>query len=73
MHEKLTFDELSVGDSFIAFPEPGDNVGHGGYKGSHSVFKKTKPFIEDNELDQELSARKNTINIKTGIAYAIPD
>ena len=43
MNDKLTFSELSVGDSFIVFPEPGDNAGHGGYKGSHNVFKKMKP------------------------------
>lgn len=30
--EALTFGELKVGDSFITFPDPGDNSGHGGFK-----------------------------------------
>lgn len=37
---KLTFGELSKGDMFIVFPIPGDNQGHGGFKGTHRIFRK---------------------------------
>ena len=39
---KLTFDDLKVGDPFIAFPVPGDNSGHGGYLRGHRLFTKTE-------------------------------
>jgi len=39
-NDKLTVGDLSVGDKFIVFPEPGDNEGHGGYKGTHWIFQK---------------------------------
>jgi hypothetical protein len=39
-NEKLTFGELKRGDMFIAFPRPGDNSGHGGYKGTHWIYYK---------------------------------
>ena len=42
MKNKLTFEELELGDKFICFPEDGDNNGHGGYKITHWVFKKAK-------------------------------
>ena len=38
----LTFKELGVGDKFIAFPLPGDNSGHGGFRGSMNLFTKTE-------------------------------
>jgi len=38
--DKLTFGELKVGDKFIAFPLPGDDSGHGGFKGTHHIFMK---------------------------------
>ena len=40
MSDKLTFGELKLGDKFIAFPLPGDDSGHGGYKGGHVLFYK---------------------------------
>ena len=39
-NEKLTLGELEVGDMFIVFPEPGDNDGHGGFKGAMNIFEK---------------------------------
>jgi len=42
---KLTFGELKVGDRFIAFPLPGDNKGHGGYKGIHYICQKKQKLI----------------------------
>jgi hypothetical protein len=41
----LTFQDLKVGDRFISFPAPGDNDGHGGFKGTFNVFIKTKEKI----------------------------
>lgn len=38
--ETLTFGDLKEGDQFICFPLPGDNNGHGGFKGSTFVFTK---------------------------------
>lgn len=38
--QKLTFGELTNGDHFISFPQPGDNAGHGGYLGKHHLFVK---------------------------------
>ena len=42
MENKLTFGELKLGDRFISFPLDGDNSGHGGYKGDHYIFQKSK-------------------------------
>lgn len=39
--KKLTFGELTAGDHFIAWPIPGDNAGHGGYRGSTRLFVRT--------------------------------
>ncbi len=40
--EHLVFEDLDIGDTFILFPMPGDNSGHGGYKGGSWVFEKIK-------------------------------
>jgi hypothetical protein len=48
--EKLTFGDLEEGDEFIAFPRPGDNSGHGGYKIGHRVFTKTKRKHDDEKF-----------------------
>ena len=39
--EPLTFGELEIGQKFIGLPAPGDNHGHGGFRGSAHVFVKT--------------------------------
>jgi hypothetical protein len=36
----LTFGELGLNELFIAFPEDGDNHGHGGYLIKHYIFRK---------------------------------
>lgn len=46
--EKLKFSDLKVGDVFISFPIPGDNSGHGGYKGKHFAFIKIEPVLKKN-------------------------
>jgi hypothetical protein len=38
--EPLLYGELEEGDKFIALPEPGDNEGHGGFRGAYNVFTK---------------------------------
>src|SRR3989344_4474225 len=45
--EPLTFGELKVGQKFIALPLPGDNHGHGGFKGAHYIFTKTHEVITE--------------------------
>lgn len=49
-NEKLTFGELKVGDKFIAFPRPGDNAGHGGYKVTHWIFQKVNVLKDNNAV-----------------------
>lgn len=39
--EPLTFGELKIGQEFICLPCPGDNSGHGGFRGAHYIFTKT--------------------------------
>lgn len=43
MSQPLTFDELNIGNRFIAFPTDGDDNGHGGYRTGAYVFEKTTP------------------------------
>ena len=45
--EPLTFGELKVGESFIGFQLPGDNAGHGGFKGTERIFTKTTENVEE--------------------------
>jgi len=49
-NDKLTIGDLSIGDKFIVFPEPGDNKGHGGYKGTHWIFQKVSPIKGKNAV-----------------------
>ena len=44
--ETLTFGELKIYQKFIALPLPGDNSGHGGFKGAHYVFTKFRENID---------------------------
>ena len=44
--EPLTFGELEVGQKFICLPCPGDNHGHGGFRGTHHIFTKTHEIIK---------------------------
>ena len=53
----LTFGQLKVNQCFIFLPKPGDNHGHGGFKGSSYIFKKTQKTVAKTE---------------TGIPYFIP-
>lgn len=40
--EKVAFGDLEIGEHFIGWPIPGDNGGHGGYKGQNRLFVKTE-------------------------------
>jgi hypothetical protein len=52
-----TFGNLEVGEQFISLPQPGDNQGHGGFKGSHHLFTKIRMRVTKTD---------------SGITYAIP-
>ena len=55
--EAPTFGELVVGAEFIPLPQPGDNAGHGGFKGVKLAFTKTDDVIKE---------------IAPGMPYGIP-
>lgn len=55
--EPLTFGELSVGQKFIGLPLPGDNLGHGGFRGTAYIFIKTDKSITE---------------ARAGLPYGIP-
>lgn len=40
--EPLTFGELAVGEKFIILPSPGDEDGHGGFRGAYLIFTKSE-------------------------------
>lgn len=42
--ETLTFGELQPGDWYICLPLPGDNDGHGGYRGLNRYYGLFKPL-----------------------------
>lgn len=47
-HSKpLTVGELDVGDTFIFFPDDGDDSGHGGFRGSGRLFVKIAPQLDE--------------------------
>lgn len=45
--EPLTFGELKIGQKFICLPLPGDNSGHGGFRGAHYIFTKTHKVVTE--------------------------
>lgn len=61
----LTFGELKVGERYIVLPLPGDNKGHGGFRGPYYLSEKIKPS-SDNPHD-------NAIRVKDGTPYNSPD
>lgn len=65
-NDKLTYGELDIGDSFIGFPLPGDNSGHGGYKQAHIIWYKTS-------YDSELHENKKAKRFSDGILSDFPD
>lgn len=63
---KLSFDDLEEGDKFIGFPLPGDNSGHGGYKGEHYTYVKTV------DSDPKTMAGSNAIKLSSGHTAKFP-
>lgn len=53
----LTFKELAVGDSFIAFPTDGDDSGHGGYRRGANLFRKVSAEDRTGPTKLVLNAR----------------
>lgn len=60
--EFLAFGELEVGDKFIGIPEPGDNSGHGGLRGTHYLFIKTDEKVT--QIGEVPYAKPHTIAVK---------
>ncbi|KKR45840.1 MAG: hypothetical protein UU22_C0023G0004 [Parcubacteria group bacterium GW2011_GWA2_40_8] len=70
-NEKLTFGDLKIGDTFIAFPLPGDNSGHGGYKGAHWIFMKLATVTQS--VAVMASVDRNSIRLLDGVLSNMPD
>lgn len=60
--EPLQFHELSVGDHFIMFPADGDDSGHGGFRGTRWLCRKTRP----SELGEPYGVVTNLVCINNG-------
>ena len=61
----LRFDELEVGDKYIALPTPGDNSGNGGFRTSYFIFVKTNPVEFKNST-------KNALRLDDGVSSYSP-
>lgn len=71
MSDKLTFGDLKSGDKFIAFPLPGDDEGHGGYKGGHVLFYKWPTTTDDAKFPEHIVFVAK--NFSNGTFSRIPD
>ena len=77
----LTFAELEVGDKFICLPTPGDNDGHGGFRGMHNIYVKTQKAVADTGGRKPLPyhedyphgrARKTRIGTTSDLPHSMP-
>lgn len=67
--EVLTFGELGLGQKFISLPRPGDNSGHGGFRGSHYLFIKTMQ-----KANREYGTpHGSATNVQRGVSSDLPD
>ncbi len=66
-YEALTFKDLKVGEKYIVLPRPGDNHGHGGYKGCSYVFQKIKA------VKQDAFIWYNAIRLRDDVTSFFPD
>lgn len=71
-YKVLTFGELSIGDKYIGLPIPGDNHGHGGFKGAHYIFEKIEPVFS-NEFSKNYGLPDNSKRLKDGVITSNPD
>jgi len=54
------FWDLKVGNKFIILPIPGDDHGHGGFRGTHFIFIKTSYLLfQDNARKLNSGASSN--------------
>jgi len=71
--EPLAFGELKVGQKFIGLPLPGDNSGHGGFRGSAYIFVKTDESITKAGPDLPYGIpHGRAVNISRGISSDLP-
>ena len=80
MTKRETFGGLEVGDKFIVFPTDGDNSGHGGYLGYHTLFKKINPCYEKttlkifkSKITSQPSLEMNMMSVEAGILSHSPN
>jgi hypothetical protein len=66
-YKPLTFKELNEGDKYISLPVPGDNEGHGGFRGTHNIFGKIKP------IKNNFGVYENAVRLNDGILSSHPD
>ncbi len=66
--EVLKFQYLKIGEKFICMPVPGDDSGHGGFKGSHNVFIKIYPYHRDDFP----SDKYNAVRLCDGTFSSLP-
>lgn len=64
MFESSTFGDLRVGEKFIALPLPGDNSGHGGFKGKSWIFQRVR---------RSKGSDRNALRLKDGVLCSNPD
>ena len=71
-YDVLSFGELEIGDKFISLPLPGDNNGHGGFKGEHYIFEKIKDEYRIDNLHLIDNAKKISRNILSHCPKGMP-
>ncbi len=67
----LTLNDLKIGDTFICFPDDGDDSGHGGFKGGGVLFVKISPYHPGDKLYHE-SFRYTCREHERGIINSLP-
>jgi hypothetical protein len=68
--EVMTLGEIKVGQKFTFLPGPGDNNGHGGFRGSHWCFIKTYQKPGGTKYNPLIP---NVLNISNGNESSFPD
>ena len=63
--EVLRFKDLDISDKFICMPSPGDDAGHGGFKGTSYIFMKIEPILIP-------GSKENAVRLSNGIFSSMP-
>lgn len=66
-YKHLKLEELKEGDKYISLPVPGDNSGHGGFRGTHYIFGKIKP------IKNNFGVYENAVRLADGVLSSHPD